>query len=309
VLGAGGYLGGEIVRFFYGRPGFRVVGVCRQATAQPACDEVVLRDAFVGDLRDLLTAKERIVLINAAFDFATVGRGAAEVKYRSLESALREIVSRPGCVSINISSMSAFSGCRSEYGREKLFVESLFARYRGINVRPGLIVSWQRPGSAFLQLLDIIRQFPVVPVMSAVNAGFFVCDLDILLTGIERIIGMALHKSHTVSFCYATRIRLADLFRIIQVRLQKTRILIPIPWRLVYWLVVTKERVVGRAKIRADSIIDFAFPASVAPRRQLYAALVRQKHHLERSLANTGVALDEFFSLEASPMDDLVGKH
>lgn len=295
VLGAGGYLGGEIASRFYGRPGFHVIGVFRTPPRRPSCDEVVVRDAFAHDLRDLVAAHGRVVLINAAFDFGDLHRGFTAAHYASLETALHQIASRPGGTCINISSMSAFGGCRSDYGRAKLQVEALFARHRGINVRPGLVVSWQRPGSAFLRLLDIARSSPIVPVLTAGNDGFFICDLDLLIAGIETLIGMRVNKSHTLSFCYTRRIRLAALLRLIAARLRRRLILIPVPWRLAYWMILAKEQMTGKAKIRADSIIDFAFPAVVAPRRRFYARLARRS-----SPPGSGDDGTDFSSLEAA---------
>jgi nucleoside-diphosphate-sugar epimerase len=298
VLGAGGYLGREITRHFHGRRGFRVVGVFRRRPFTAPCDEIVVRDAFASDLRDLVPDQGRVILLNAAFGFGKVGKGKLDEKHPFLEAAVLAVMKTPSGTCINISSMSAFPNCSSAYGEEKLFVEKLFSRHRGINIRPGLVVSWERPGAAFQRLLDIVGKHRVVPVLTAAGDGFFICDLDLLILGIEKIVGMSLKKSHTISFCYARRIRLVDLLRMIGSRLTRRPILVPVPWRMAYWMVLMKERIAGTTKIRADSILDFAFPATFAPHRQFYARLAcdfwaRQHSH---SPADSGQA--EFSSLE-----------
>lgn len=300
LLGAGGYVGREVASHFRRRPGWRVIGVFHRTPAHDWCDESAVRDVFAQEFADLIPLRGRVVLLNAAFDFRAVGGAAPEHRYRFLEAAVRTLADRPGCTCINISSISAFPGCRSDYGREKLLVEGLFNRHRGINVRPGLITSWERPGSAFLHLVRIVQGSLVVPYLTARNEGFFVCDLEALIAGIDALVGMKLNKPHTVSFCHASRIRLVDILRAIQRRLSLRRLFLPVPWRVAYWLVAVKERVCGTGKVRADSIRDFGFPVTSAPHRQLYARVVRRLKSAGGGGRVSEGATEDFSFLEAA---------
>lgn len=301
LLGAGGYVGREVARHFHRRPGWRVVGVFHRTPAHDWCDESAVRDVFAEEFADLIPTRGRVVLLNAAFDFRAVGGADPERRYRFLEAAVRTLADRPSCTCINISSMSAFPGCRSHYGREKLLIEGLFSRHRGINVRPGLITSWERPGSAFLNLVRIVQESLVVPCLTARNDGFFVCDLDSLIAGLDVLVGMRLNKPHTVSFCYASRMRLVDILRAIQRRLSLRRLLLPVPWRVAYWLVAAKERISGKRKVRADSILDFGFPATSAPHRQLFARTVRRRESTDHDSRDPDGMRDDFSFLEQPP--------
>ena len=300
ILGAGGYVGREVARYFHRRPGWRVIGVFHRPPSHAWCDESAVRDICAQDLTDLIPAVGRVVLLNAAFDFSAVGRVDPQRRYRFVEAVARDLMERPGCTCINISSMAAFAGCRSDYGREKLFVEDLFSQYRGVNVRPGLIASWDRPGSAFLHLVRIVQGSLVVPYLTAKGEGFFMCDLDTMIAGIDAIIGMKLNKPHTVSFCYFNRMRLKDVLRAIQTRLGIPRLLVPVPWRLGYCIIAAKECVFGRGKVRADSILEFAFSATSATRRHLFARIVKQWRSDGCGGRVSGITARDFSFLEVS---------
>lgn len=63
-----------------------------------------------------------------------------------------------------ISSVSAYTGCRSMYGRSKLLVEAAVTRLGGVNVRPGIVHGdpsagvygrlWQSSAASFIPLID-----------------------------------------------------------------------------------------------------------------------------------------------------------
>lgn len=278
ILGAGGYLGSEVAGYFHRRPGWHIVGVFHRPPLHESCDHAVVRDIFTQEMTDLIPTEGRTILINAAYAFQSVGQGAPESRYQRLEQFVQVIMQRPSALCINISSMSAFANCRSDYGREKLFVEQMFARHRGINVRPGLVVSWQRPGSAFLHLIRMVRRTLVVPYLIGSNDGLFVCDLDAFLEGVDRLVGMRLNKSHTISFCYPARVRLLDVMRAIRHRFSLHRLLVPVPWQLASAVLFLKERFLGKGKVRLDSIRDFAFPATVASHRTFFARILQRRH-------------------------------
>jgi nucleoside-diphosphate-sugar epimerase len=67
-----------------------------------------------------------------------------------------------------VSSVSAYDGCRSMYGKSKLFVEAAVMRLGGVNIRPGIVHGdqsagvygrlWQSAGASFIPLIDGGRQ-------------------------------------------------------------------------------------------------------------------------------------------------------
>lgn len=238
------------------------------------------------------------VLINCAFDFKAVEKGGYQYKYAVFERNIATLYRKLSARFINISSMSAYPHCRSSYGREKLFIENLFSRYTGINVRPGLIVSWRRPGAAFLNLINIVKRSKLIPVLSARNSGFYFCDLEATLLGIYFIAGLKFNKPHTVSFCYRERLSLRDTLRMIEDRYEISRAKITVHWRFAYFLLLIKEALAGKSKVRADSVLDFSCPTKIVFGRGIFARLVEYFRNELEAISRADAAIGGFYFLE-----------
>lgn len=274
ILGAGGYLGSALCAFFHALPGHTVIAVARRPPNHARYGRYVRADVFTDDWAPQIVPAGPLILINCAFDFTAVASGGFAEKYARLEHNIAALAQQDGTRLINVSTMSAYRGCVSDYGREKLFVEELFARYRGLSVRPGLIVSWGSPGTAFLNLISTVRGAKLVPLLSAPNSGFYICDLDAVVLGIFGLTAAAPKRAHTLSFCYRQRLKLREVLRIIEGQLGVNRILVPLPWRVAYLLLRAKESVLGVSKVRADSVRDFATPNPLPAARGYFARLV-----------------------------------
>jgi nucleoside-diphosphate-sugar epimerase len=273
ITGAGGYLGSALCRFFHGMPLYRVLAVSRSQPGHRHYDSHVLADVFAQDWASQV-ASGPVILINCAFEFAAVGKAEPALRYAVFARNLAILGRSPEARLINVSTMSAFPGCRTDYGREKLFIEALFRERGGTSVRPGLIVSWRQPGAAFLSLIETVRRAKVIPLLTARRSGFYLADLEAVILAIYLLTQLRLNKPHTLSFCYRERLGLRELLRRIEGRHSLSRLHIPLPWPLAYVLVLARERLVGRAKVRADSVLDFAYPAKSAFGRAFFARLV-----------------------------------
>ncbi len=295
ITGAGGYLGSALCRFFHGMPLYRVVAVSRSQPSHRHYDSHVLADVMTQDWASQVLS-EPVILINCAFDFTAIGQAEPAQKYAVFARNLALLCRAPQTQLINISTMSAFPGCRTDYGREKLFIEELFRQLGGTSVRPGLIVSWRRPGAAFLSLIETVRRTKLIPLLTARRSGFYLADLEAVILAIYLLTQLRLNKPHTLSFCYRQRLGLRELLRRIEGRLSLSRLHVPLPWPIAYVLVLAKERLIGRAKVRADSVLDFAYPAKSAFRRAFFARLVAGlASELETDPQHAG-----FYALEGS---------
>ena len=101
-------------------------------------------------------------LIHAAHDFTVLGWDAmmkvnVEGSFKLLAAATAAKVGRV----VFVSTVSAFKGCRSDYGRGKLLVEELVLRTGGIVVRPGLVYGG---AGGFYGALSKMTASPVLPV-------------------------------------------------------------------------------------------------------------------------------------------------
>jgi nucleoside-diphosphate-sugar epimerase len=278
ILGAGGYLGSSLCRFFHGLPGYAVAALFRGEPNHRFFDDVIIADALTGDWAARIASAGIYALINCAFDFSAIGTRDLAAKYAVFDGNLATLRRSGAARLLNISSMSAYPGCRTDYGREKLFVEGLFRKYDGLSVRPGLIASWNRPGAAMLRLIDITTSSKVIPLLQAKNSGFYVCDLEAVVLGLFLLLNLQLNKPHTLSFCYRGRLSLAKIVALIEARYRTFRPKVPVPWLAAYLALRAKETVAGKSKVRADSILDFAYPAPFAERREVFARLVDYFH-------------------------------
>lgn len=305
ILGAGGYVGSALCRFFRGLPGNRVVAVSRGQLNHRSFDHHVVADAFAHDWFPQLAEFDEATLINCAFDFQAVGRGDPQTKYATFERNLAGFARSAPTRLINLSTMSAFAGCRTQYGREKLVVEDIFTKLGGVNIRPGLIASWRHPGAAFLNIISIATGSNVVPVLSARDSGFYMCDLEALVLGVYFLAGIKLNKSHTLSFCYRERIKLRDLLRLIEGRNGLRRLKVPVPWRIAYLLLLCKEALIGKSKVRADSVLDFANPVAAPLAREAYARLTEAFRSELEALSPAVSGPCDFSFLERRPAGEL----
>src|SRR3954470_20410193 len=126
ILGAGGYVGRSLCNFFHEIPSYQVLAVFRGTPTHQFYSRCIVTDVFADDWSTQVVSSEPLILINCAFDFMGVGKGDLESKYAVFERNLAALRRHGQPRFINVSTMSAFAGCRTDYGREKLSVEKLF---------------------------------------------------------------------------------------------------------------------------------------------------------------------------------------
>lgn len=297
VLGASGYLGKGLCVFFHALPNWSVVAVSRRTPAHRAYDRHVAADVFADEWWARIAAAGPVVLIHTAFDFAAVGDGALEAKYATFARNIAAAAGSPGVKLIHVSSMSAYAGCRTDYGREKLWVEDLFARHGGVSVRPGLIASWRRPGAAFENLIKHATGAKLVPLLTARGSGFYYCDLEAVVLGIYLVARLRA-KPRILSFCYRNRLGLRDSLRLIEQRYGARSIKVPVPWQAIYPALLLKEKLIGKSKVRADSVLDFAYPNPAPLGRAVFARVVAHFRSELAGLSRNGGQGDDFLFLE-----------
>jgi nucleoside-diphosphate-sugar epimerase len=297
ILGAGGYLGRALCEFFHALPSWRVVAVSRRAPGHQAFHRHVAADVFADDWWPRIAASGPTVLVHCAFDFKAVGSADLPAKNAAFARNIAAAAQSPLVRLIHVSTMSAYRGCRTDYGREKLWVEDLFARVGGTSVRPGLIASWRQPGAAFENLIKHASS-KVVPLLSARGSAFYYCDLETVVLGIYLLARLRSNRPRVLSFCYRDRLTLRDSLRLIEQRRGARSIKVPIPWRAIYFALLVKERLIGKSKVRADSVLDFAHPNPAPLGRGLFARMVAHFRGNLAASANDAAAADDFLFLE-----------
>ena len=77
-----------------------------------------------------------------------------------------------------ISSMSAFKGCRSKYGRAKLIVEKTVVKNGGWIIRPGLIWNPGQLGGILGKIANIVRFLPIIAIPSTAKQKLHMTNLS-----------------------------------------------------------------------------------------------------------------------------------
>lgn len=125
------------------------------------------------------------VLVHCAHDFRprsaeAIERVNVQGSFRLLEAAREARVPRI----VFVSSVSAYTGCVSLYGRAKLRVEARVAELGGCVLRPGVIYA-DTPGG-FAGRLEKLSAWPLLPVFSGGRQPLYLVHRDDVVSGIER---------------------------------------------------------------------------------------------------------------------------
>ena len=117
-------------------------------------------------------------LVHCAYDFTLtdpddIRRVNVDGSVRLFEAAASAGVPRR----ILLSTMSAFEGCRSDYGRAKLEIERLTAAFGAAIIRPGLV--WGGSGGGLFGALERVAvTLPVVPLVAADRRLLYPAHID-----------------------------------------------------------------------------------------------------------------------------------
>jgi len=168
VTGTSGYVGSRISKYFAAR-GWRVYEFTRRPGARqdPARMQVPFQLDSPVDPGAFRHNGIR-VLIHCAYDFRVLHW--TEIRRVNVEGSARLLrAAKGGGVDkiIFLSSISAFEGCRSLYGKAKLEIEKVAADLGATIIRPGLVYGSERPGGMYGSLQRVVARFPIMPLIGS----------------------------------------------------------------------------------------------------------------------------------------------
>ena len=250
ITGARGYLGSTLATHF--REGGCTVNAWHRGA------EAGSRFKLGGNLNALdWTGVEAVV--HCAYDFRA--RGWDEIQRANVEGSLalmKETLSR-GARFIFISSMSAYDGCQSLYGRAKLTVEKEVLNAGGAAIRPGLIYG-DPPGGLFATLCKAVRITPLLPMIgSGAFPQYLAHDGDLAKLLLAVATGQIALPSRPLSAAHPQTFLFRDLVRAIAARQGRRLAFVPIPWRLIHFAMTCAEIAGLRLSFRADSLVGLVF--------------------------------------------------
>ena len=179
ITGAGGYVGSHLVASIAQR-GHEVVPLSRD------------RGFRLGEppSAELLAGLDAV--IHTAYDFSA--RGWTEIERVNVGGslALLDAATASGVSHfVFVSSLAAYEGCRSLYGRGKVKVEAEVLRRGESVVRPGTIFGG-KGGGLFQSVSNLVAKVPVIPLPDRGDQTLYLIHIDDLCEILEMMIRLPL---------------------------------------------------------------------------------------------------------------------
>jgi nucleoside-diphosphate-sugar epimerase len=247
VTGAGGFVGRHIVAALRAA-GQDVVALSRRPVerlGRPAFD-------LCGEVPSAAQLRARGVtaLVHCAWDFSPTTLEEARGTNVAASEHLAVAASEAGASLVAISTMSAFPGCRSVYGRSKLEMEQAFLAQGGLVLRPGLV--WSANPGGMVGTLDRLARLPVAPVIAGAGKLYAVHADDL-----AALVVRAVQARPAPQVLTAAHPRPFSLREILTLRAPgRAPLLLPVPWPLVWLGVRAVQAVMPNGGLRADSVLS-----------------------------------------------------
>ncbi len=251
ITGSNGYVGGCIKNYFAAR-GWEILELTRQPKAGTHAVKFQLGEKI--SPADLAAVN---ALVHCAYDFKPLQwdeiRAVNVDGSRKLFKAAR--AAGVGKI-IFISSISAFDGCRSLYGRAKLEIEKIALDCGALAIRPGLVFG-NDPGGMFGKLVAQIRQSSMIPLIGDGSQIQFLVHSEDLSAFVERCASGEM-KNYPGIFTAANERPWTFKELLLEIaRGQNKKIkFIPLPWRLAWAGLKTAEICGLKLNFRSDSLIS-----------------------------------------------------
>lgn len=199
-------------------------------------------------------------LIHCAYDFApldweAIFRVNVEGSKRLFDVAQNAGVKRI----VFISSVAAYEGCHSLYGRAKLLVEEEARKRGGVIIRPGLVYG-ERPGG-MVGKLNKIAGLKALPIVGG-QVKMFLCHDQDLKELLKKVLCAEFDQIRGQIFTAASEngLAFAEIIRKLARVKGNSPLLIPIPWRAA-WLGLKFLEIVGKPiGFKSDSLVSLMTP-------------------------------------------------
>ncbi|MYD70509.1 MAG: sugar nucleotide-binding protein [Acidobacteria bacterium] len=194
-------------------------------------------------------------LVHCAYDFTLtdpddIWRVNVDGSVRLFEAAASAGVAKR----ILLSTMSAFEGCRSDYGRAKLEIERRTAAPGTAIIRPGLV--WGGAGGGLFGVLErVAATLPVVPLVAADRRVLYPAHIEDLSELVRSILsGDVDHGTRPIMAAADEPISLRQLVRHLASEAGRNPIVLPVSASIVEFSLRCCEWFGMRLPFRSDSL-------------------------------------------------------
>ncbi|MGD0349465.1 MAG: NAD-dependent epimerase/dehydratase family protein [Verrucomicrobiota bacterium] len=254
ITGSNGYVGGCLKNYF-GARGWEML----ELTRRPAAGARAVAFQLGAEISPQALAAAG-VLVHCAYDFqplrwAEIHAVNVEGTRKLIQAARAAGVGKIVC----LSSISAYDGCRSLYGKAKLEIEKIARDNGALVMRPGLVYGGE-PAGMFGRLVAQVRKSSVLPVFGGGTQAQFLVHQEDLAAFIEKVAdGKIAVAPRILTAAHERPWPFKQLLSEIARGLNKKVTFIPLPWRLLWAGLKTAEVCGLRLNFRSDNLMSLMY--------------------------------------------------
>ena len=254
LTGSSGYVGGCVKTHLAAR-GWEILELTRRPRPGFRSAQFALGDDLSPDLLRGVGA-----LVHCAYDFTPLRWDDLRVVNvegsRKLFAAARLAgVEKIVC----ISSISAYEGCRSLYGRAKLEIEKIALDHGALVLRPGLVYG-RGPGGMFGKLAAQVGRSSLIPLIGdGSQIQFLVHEEDLCAFLGRYAAGEIQPDPQILTAAHERPWPFQQLLREIARALGRKPKFLPLPWRLVWAGLKSAELCGLKLNFRSDSLVSLMY--------------------------------------------------
>lgn len=256
ITGASGYVGSVITVAL--KQHMPVLGLSRRPRSS---QDLAWNFESANDISDDLRGRGVKTLIHAAWNmqattFRELNRICVDGSARLFDAATRAGVEKI----VFISTISAFEGCRSAYGRTKLAVEKMVTRSGGIIFRPGLVFG-NESGGVFGSIRKQVSKSRVIPMIGDGRTPQYLLHEKTLSDCMLSAVGGKFDQAGVapITIAHPKPWPFRDLVQSIATSQGRDVKLLPVPWQLLFCGIRAGELMNVKLPFRSDSILSFIY--------------------------------------------------
>ena len=207
------------------------------------------------DQLELPDLKNCDALIHCAYDFDV--KTLKKSKEINVDGSVRLFQHAQSCgvkKIILISSLSAFEGARSIYGKTKLALEKQAAQYGAIIIRPGLVFGANTRGIVGA-MKKFVKKFPIVPLIGMGGQKFYACYIENLCELIIFLITSNTLLQNPMIAAHKQPITFREIVLLLAKSENKNIRMLPIPFLIILAGLKILEAANINIGLRSDSLV------------------------------------------------------